>query len=205
MRRRTSFTAFVIACCSALLTTVPASPVHAVNWAGKSNATGCEDLNQADNRQHTIRRYNLTTEYSNAVAWQVANVLEPTIVDPSLVSSSDDKTDVIIYDGAYKTYCGYSWWQSASDGGVIGLVICDSLASQGDCEQHMMFLSTTWATSDEGTTNQVRRLVSHEMGHTLGLAHRSSTTTAGVMEPSPPWETANYTSNHDITHLDALD
>lgn len=206
MRRSKWLAALIVIGCCSVAAVTSASPARAVNWAGKSKGTGCNALNQADNRAHSVYRYDLGAEYSDAVAWQVATILEPTVVDPSLVSSFDDLTDVIVHDFAYETYCGFTWFPNDGGAGVIGLVTCPSVYTpQGDCEQHKMYLSTTWASSSSGTTTQVRRLVSHEMGHTLGLAHRSSTTTAGVMEPSAPWETANYTANHDLAHLDSLD
>jgi hypothetical protein len=191
-----------IVCVVVLAATLFSAPsAAATNWYGKSNRTGCTQGNQADNRAHGIYPYALTSAVNAALNWQVTNVLAPTVVDPVIVSSSNQYTDVIVQDSTFATFCGYTWWPTGS---TIGLAVCDTLYEpEGDCEQHHLYILTTWVET-QGTT-QIRRLVSHEMGHTLGLIHRTDHATPGVMQDGAPWPTASYTSNHDHIHLSLLD
>ena len=185
-----------VGCGSLLLNGVaPAS----ANWAGKSGQTGCDDLNQADNKSHSIYRAELEANIQAAVNWQASNILtNSTLVTPSFASSLTSTTDVVVRDRYYDDYCGYNWW-TAANGGVIGAAECDSLtAGDPDCEQHTLRISNVWG--DQTSTAQRRDVVSHEMGHTLGLSHRIDPDEASVMGPSAPYTTAFYT-NHDLRHL----
>ncbi len=90
---------------------------------------------------------------------------------------------------------GYTW--HGSGGSVVGHVQCVSTNSATRCEKHEMRFDTSY-TSGATTTNR-RSLACHENGHTIGLAHRTDSTSC--MEPALNGVTAY--SSHDVAHINA--
>lgn len=174
----------------------PSVPASATNYSGTTGATGCTNLNEADNRDHYFHYVDLTQTMKDATYWARVNNVNPTDVNTHYDSTLDRLTDVVVRDRYYVDYCGYDWWQ-VGEGGVVGLATCDSTNSARECEKHTVRYSNRFV--DNTSQSNERGLACHEIGHTLGLAHRTSTSCMQTGYPKP----ANNYSTHDRNHLNA--
>ncbi len=174
----------------------PAWPAHADNYSGATGSTGCDGgLNEADNATHTFHYVDLAEHNENATTWARANILNPTAVNTVYDSTLDDLTDVVVRDQRYDDYCGHDW-MTPGNSGVVGLASCDDDNSANECERHTVRYNINFTA---GTTTANRRgLACHELGHTLGLAHRTSSTSC--MQQGYPKPALAY-STHDRDHL----
>ncbi len=179
-----------------LMILLSASSVSATNFSGATGATGCpmSDNNMADNRDHYFWYDSLTVNVASAVNWSRTNNFDPTRINTFYDSSENSTTDAIVRDQDYTTYCGYTWHDSGSTGGVNGLATCNSLNGVSECESHVLRYDTSFF--DGASLSFQRHVACHEVGHSLGLKHRSEN---GCMTSSA----TAYTSltSHDNGHL----
>lgn len=178
----------------ALLLAPPSA--SATNWSGATSYTGCNELNKADSAAHGFFYSSLNSVNAAAMNWARVNVIDPTDVN-TYNDAHTATTDVVVFDGNFANYCGFSWWTSSSSGGTVGLATCVSL-SGASCEQHQVYMHEPFTTSVPN--DYVQALASHEAGHTLGLAHRTSGSTA--MQKGYP-KISRYYDSHDWGHLSA--
>jgi len=138
--------------------------------AAGQRGMGCSPATNiaADNATHSIYRNDLVSESSSAATFARDEITSATQVTAQFSTSLGSLTDVDLMDAAYTTYCGYTW-VSSTHGGVAGLTTCNSLNSANECEQHEVRLSRLVSEGD--TTTHVRNMVTHELGHSLGLNH----------------------------------
>lgn len=170
----------------------------ATNWFGRSGYTGCNGGNQADNNNHSSFRSNLTSALSVNMNWADTNVISGyTNINFSYPSAVDSFTDLVSYDQDYTTYCGFAW--HGSGGGTVGLTQCISLSPSNACEQHHNRYDISY-TSTASDLN-IRKLVVHEEGHSLGLKHRDAET--GPMKTIFPPDGLYYNA-HDRAHIATL-
>lgn len=190
-RRARTFVSTVVG--AATIVTLVGPGAGATNFSGSSGGTGCYANNMQDSSLMTYYKQSLTTKMSNAVTDTVTNDVGPTTMSSSLLTSSNSATDVIYNDGDYSTYCGFDWHpDDASDGFVIGIATCQSLAGT-DCEQFHVYFDTSF--TDNINDDFARTLACHETGHTVGLLHREST---GCMPANVP-SNAHFFNTHDRT------
>ncbi|MDX2342331.1 MAG: hypothetical protein QNL12_00650, partial [Acidimicrobiia bacterium] len=159
--------ALLVALVVVQLTAVP--PVAANNWYGSTGNTGCGG-NMQDSTTMTYYRESLGTSWYNAVAYAINNAVIPTDVLMAAESTSHGSTvDVVLQDANYTgTWCGYTWH---SGGSLIGYTNCQSLTGS-DCNHFHIYSDTSWMTSQ--TTTRLRNHACHELGHSLGLIHPTS-------------------------------
>ncbi|WP_454131073.1 hypothetical protein [Microbacterium lacticum] len=167
---------------------------EASNWSGATSYTGCHQLNKADSAAHGYYYSSLNSANTAAMNWARVNAIDPTDVN-TYNDAHNAQTDVVVFDGNFANYCGLSWYPNAS--GIVGLATCVSL-SGASCEQHQIYLQEPWTTTVP--TDYLQALASHESGHTLGLAHRSSGSTS--MRVGYP-KASRYYDGHDWDHLNA--
>jgi hypothetical protein len=172
----------------------PSLPAQADNYSGQTGDTGCTGLNEADNATHSFHYVDLAQISTAATNWARTNVLNPTAINTTYDSTLDNLTDVVVRDQHYVDYCGYDWLQPGGSG-VVGLATCDSQSPSGQCEQHTARYNLNF-TQSTSTSNQ-RGLACHELGHTLGLEHRTSTSCMQQGYPKP----VNDYSPHDKNHI----
>jgi len=151
---------------------VGAAGLAACDFGGASGADGlgCNPKNTiaADSADHHVFRDALVSATTNALNFAQGEI-NTTDVTVTFSASLTSKTDVHMEDAAYTNYCGFQW-VSASAGGLAGLATCISLNTANECEQHEVRVSRL--VSESFTTIQVRNMVTHEMGHSLGLGHQ---------------------------------
>ncbi|MEV6965877.1 matrixin family metalloprotease [Hamadaea sp. NPDC051192] len=172
----------------------PVSPA-AANFSGATGATGCNDLNKADNATHSFHNVDLSTAMVNATSWARTNNVDPTDINTTTDPSLDGLTDVVVRDRYYVDFCGHDWYRSSTNGGVVGLATCDDTNSADECEQHTVRYNNYFV--DNTSLTNERGLACHEIGHTLGLAHRTS---KSCMQQGYPKPLNNY-SAHDAEHI----
>lgn len=167
----------------------------ATNYVLGNGNTGCNALNAADNRDHTFSYEALRSDVQAAVTWARVNVIDPTVINTSLVSQTS-ATDAIIRNADYTDYCGFDWHPPLS--GVWGLTTCNSTNSQSECESHSIRFDLSYF--DFASQTNERGLAVHEIGHSLLLKHRD--TEGSAMKTTGPYPT--FLSSHDISHLSLL-
>ncbi|KAA1417017.1 hypothetical protein F0U44_17720 [Nocardioides humilatus] len=177
-----------------------AAPADANNWFGATGfgyMSSCGSNNRADANPHTIyfESYSYDTFYSTN--YVMADVIQPTDVDPQLVTDRTSATDVIIISKHYVDYCNKDWASSGTSGGVLGLTTCNGANASGRCGQHEVRYNLN-AVDDLGS-RFADWLAAHENGHAIGLAHRD--TELGAMTSTPSGQD-DYTS-HDKAHINA--
>ena len=159
----------MVVCCCVALASLGVAGCDFYGAVGQ-DGMGCEPKSPiaADNAAHSIYRDNLVAETASATTWARDRVNE-TDVAASYVSAISAETDVQDLDNTYTSYCGYTW-ASPGTSGVAGLTTCASLNSADECEQHELRVSQFVVQTV--STAFARSLLTHEMGHTLGLGHQ---------------------------------
>lgn len=194
--RRKRLIAFVASAVVVGSTFWAASTAGASNYSGNTRASGCTALNEADSADHSFYYQDTEQIMVDATNWARTNVYNPTDLSTGVVTSKTDRTDVIVHDGDYNTYCGYDWCCDEG-GGVIGLGNCLSTNWWGKCEQHQIRYDNDYTRNVSAWRRQ--SLACHEMGHTVGLAHRE-TDTSCMTDKSV---TSRYLSAHDKSHINS--
>lgn len=185
---------------TALLTVVTVQQASATNFSGASGAYSCYagDVNMGDNDLHGFNYQSIETETANAVVYARVHEFDPTDIDTTYDSSPDSNTDVYIWDADYANVdpptCGQDWYDS-SNTGVIGLYTCQELTAGDRCQCANLRFSTAYI--DDASTWEERSLTCHEIGHSVGLRHRSED---GCMDTGAA---PSYLSSHDSAHLNA--
>jgi len=189
-RRALAGLAVIAAIAAALVVFAPAAtPAEAV-FSGSNGKTGCTAVNMAHSRYPKFIYNDLTSRVAAHADYARSNVVDQTHITTSDDTSQDANTDVVLYDAAYTTTCGFDWYNEL-DGGTLALTTCDTVYSSGDCRQHTVRISTTYFSG--ATTGQGRGLLCHELGHAFGLMHTSSSSSCmkyGVTSPAQDWEPA---------------
>ena len=184
---------------------VTAGPAHADNW-GSTPCTGtpvnCVSL--ANNRYHAVRYLSLTESSPNgipgiaaAMTSILANVYNPTDLN-AYHDDADPLPDVLAQTYNYGALNGITAWVdcvpwNTGEGGTDPSRWCRG--------QYLTFNSYYyWSYSGVYDNDAQRRNVAcHELGHTLGLRHR--TTTASCMYTYAGAGAAATLDNHDRGHI----
>ena len=187
-RRALAVVSVIGAIAAAIVVFAPAStPAEAV-FAGSNGKTGCSAVNMGHTKFPKFIYSDLTSRVEAHADYARSNVVDQTHISTGDDTSLDANTNVVIYDSAYASVCGYDWYNEV-DGGTLALTMCDTVYSSGDCRQHSIRISTTYFSG--ATTAQGRGLLCHELGHAFGLMHASSSGTCmkyGVTNPAQDWD-----------------
>jgi hypothetical protein len=142
----------------------------ASNWQGATSKTGC-NLNMTENSQVAIYGFGLSSATANAVSWVRTNVLDPTALTTSTPSSAGT-ADVVVYDAYYVEICGEKMYSAGGD--YVGFANCTKKHTVGQyagrCDVHEVFIDQAYV--DAVATSAERRILCHELSHTLSLSHR---------------------------------
>jgi len=170
-------------------------PASANSIAGVTGSTSCTGYNMMDPFDSSVnyKRSSLTSGNSAAVSWVQSYRVAPT--DLSAFSTTSNSADIIYYDWAQATLCGYDWW-TPSAGGIVGFARCKTTIG-AVCSQHRVYVTTTWTNS--ASTWNLRRLFCHETGHVFGITHNTHSTNSCMRTPSSSG-TTGY-SNHEVTDM----
>jgi hypothetical protein len=153
-----------------------ARPAHAGNDLG---------VRVPDGTPVYLFRNALTAGFSDAVAYVRTNGINPTDMT-SLYASGVSSTYINIVDNDY----GPSQW--------VGMYDCATGPNRGVCSRGDVIINLyqPYVPGGSWSATERRSLVCEEIGHALGLAHR--TTANGCM--SQDWNDTDY-SAHDDAHL----
>ncbi len=175
------------------------------NWAGESGEVGeCDATggNITDNKDVYFFYDDISQEYRDAITSVRTDLINPTALQSYYaLDGLTAQTDVVLHDRFYTDFCEDFMpapWTSNGFSNTMGMASCTALvASNGRCDQQHARISNyyleAWGPSgDVGMT-------CHEVGHTLGLRHRSGT--AYCMTTAIPPGVA-YTA-HDQAHFAA--
>ncbi len=141
---------------------------------------GCVSL--ANNKWHAVRFYSVTADVRSGVSWGIIEYDSTDLVVYS--TTSDPLPDVRVYDWYYGTQVA-AWVDCPHDNTGTGsygqnLDWCRGLTLKVDLgmTDNYNFTATNW-----------RHVGCHELGHTVGLRHRSSTSTcmSQCLFPPPPY------------------
>lgn len=144
----------------------------ASNWQGATNKTGC-NLNMTENSQVAIYGFGLSSGTANAVSWARINVLDPTALATSTPASAGT-ADVVVYDAYYTEICGQKMYSAGGD--YVGFANCTTKHTVGQyagrCDVHEVFIDQGYI--DAASISAERRILCHELSHTLSLSHRDA-------------------------------
>lgn len=181
-------------CVIFLMITLLVCPLPAVaSNFGSTGSTGTAGTTNgvflSDNRYYEVGRISMLSTYSSGVYSAANNQyglrtdLYATIRSPS--SCDFSVQDVCVYDYYYGDN-GYQGWNACA-GGVS--------APHPDmvCYVQYVKINLSYAPDPEA-------IACHELGHTLGLRHTSSTSTCLY---NPPNSSRRTISSHDIDHINA--
>lgn len=174
--------------------------VRADNFAAKkpNGETGCASgVYQADSFFHDFEFQNLSSVGSTMTTWAMDNVIDPTAMEAAMDLTPGGGTDVRVTDYDFTTLCGHNWYDAGDGEAVVGLYTCENKAPDGACNHSFVRFEQEWI--DAGTTSERRSLACHELGHSVGLQHRSDS--SGCM-PSTINGVTNW-SLHDRNHVNA--
>jgi hypothetical protein len=181
--------AFVASC---VLVIAVADSAASTNWSGASGASGCTGVNMQMDATVGIYYSGLTMNMTLAVDAARTYVIDPTDINSCQVTGT---YDVAVMDSTWDGLCGYTWWTATNGGGTLGLATCDVVASNQRCSRHSVYFQEPWT---NGTSAENRRdLAAHEIGHTLGLKHRTS---GSVMVQGYP-KAVRVFDAHDTGHI----
>lgn len=173
------------------------SAASASNWAGETNLTGC-NLNMTENSAVAILGFGLSSATANAVSWVRTNDLDPTDLTTSTPSSAS-YADVVVYDSAYDELCGLEMYSAG--GGYVAVTMCTTKHTVGPyagrCNVHEVLVDQGYI--DDAGTSSERKLLCHELGHTLSLEHTEAT---GTCMKTGNTGITMYNS-HDVAHINA--
>lgn len=151
---------------------------------------------------------NVSFHYADASAELRAatNVVRTELLDPTDLNTSYDQvqnvnTDVVMVDRYYTDWCEDSMqaqWTTDGVFGIRGLTACYSTISIGRCNQAVVRISNTHLDVHNGAGD--RFLVCHEVGHAVGLRHRSAVN--GCMRQNVDISDRVYTP-HDSGHINS--
>lgn len=177
---------------AALATALPL-PSHADNWGGPQVDTDCPtDVGRADGTYHTFYFIDVEQNMREATHSARHDNLDPTDINTAMDADLDANTDVVLQQRNYQTgFCGMTW--HADNEGIIGLTTCYFKSSSGDCTRHDVYYDGSWTSN---ATSQGARdvLACHEVGHTVGLRHQSSSCMQKDIGYGPHW---SYYDDHD--------
>lgn len=160
----------------------------------------------ANNKYHAVRYQSLGTQSGDipniraAVDYILANEFDPT----DLVAYHDDVDtlpDVIVSDAMYAQYNGVAGWTNCpgtntGTGGTHPNWWC-----RGQTIVFNTYMYWYWSDFFD-TDNQRRFMACHEMGHSVGLRHRTDTKSTCMWyqagDSAEPW-----LGSHDISHINA--
>ena len=168
------------------------------NWYGTTGVAGtCRGGNITDNHDMYFVYESTKAAVDNASTWVRTNLLDPTDLDTYMVSAEGQHTDVVVLDRYYTDYCNQNW---SRDGwtGTLGYTTCEATSSNDRCDKAVVRVSDT--VIDFITTDGDRELLCHEIGHAIGLGHRSAA--PGCMYQPFSGEEPHYTA-HDRDHIDS--
>ncbi len=168
--------------------TLGSQVASATNWSGASGGTGCNAVNRTFDYYLILQYSSLTSNMTSATNYARTNAIDPTDIDTVLSSSNPD---VSLVDADFSAVCGYTWWTSSTSG-VVGLATCNSLVLSS-CKHHTVYYHQPF--TDATTTANRRGLACHEVGHTLGLLHRSGTSCMPQGYPKPA---LTYEHSHEV-------
>lgn len=180
------------------LALVGVSPANANYIVGATGTTACDRLNMHDAYDYRLqyRRAGVSSALSSAVYWVMVNRINPT--DLTSVSTSSSSADISIHDGNYTSWCGYNWWTTNSSG-TVGAAKCSALIRQ-ECDRHTVAIHQGYIANRSTTIH--KRLVCHEIGHTLGITHNHHTS-SGLRScmKNPAASGKTYFSDHEIDDM----
>lgn len=188
MKRSSSL---IIACTCALA--LMAMPASGTNWGsqGSAGTTGTNSgVSLLPDSNMSVKRVNLTPNYSTAVNTVVTNQFNPTDLVATVEANNETcarTSRVCAFDSNYGNNGLYGW--TACNYGSVGSNPTRTCAHQ-------------WVRFNEAyTPPSYQRLVCHELAHAVGLRHGSQTSSC-VYSPIDDANTAALTA-HDIAHINA--
>jgi hypothetical protein len=112
----------------------------------------------ADNSNHTYFYSNVTTANRSVNEWVRVNRIETTNMTTQVQLTSNNDTDVIVYDGFWDGVSWAAYWR------------CDALVTSDSskCNRGRVVYNQSFGTA-------IRALACQENGHSLGLDHSAST------------------------------
>jgi hypothetical protein len=190
----------------AAMMSVPSVEVARANWFGESNQAGeCRGGIITDNKDIYFSYVDTTSELTSASSWVQTNLLNdsatnPTTLDTFYTVSPTNATDVLVLDRYYTDYCEWAFdgaqWTTDGVSGVRGITTCNRANASRRCDQQVVRISNRFL--DAHGTPGSRWIACHEIGHAVGLRHRSQE--AGCMFNEADTSTRVYTT-HDPAHF----
>lgn len=181
---------------------VAAAPASANNFSFASGRTGCQGVNMADNRDHFFYYVNIELPTRYAVDWSRANNYNPTVLNTyNEANGLNSSTDVTVEDFDYEgAQCNgtYTWISQIDGGGLVGFVQCWTLTSANKCDQQRAYFDTDYMGPRSDAAE--RALACHELGHTVGLMHRTMNTSC-LLEG---FHTITTLDQHDRDHFNSI-
>ena len=173
------------------------APVATAHWiSGATGTTDCNRLNIHDTQDSLIhyREAGISTALSDAVDWVVRNDINTTDLSSSLTTSATYQ-DISIHDGDYVSWCDYEWW--GAGGTTIGASKCSELV-RSECKWHTVAIQQGWIAST--TAVKRKRLVCHEIGHSIGILHQTHGITHSCMWENPG-DSIAFFSDHEVNDM----
>jgi hypothetical protein len=178
-----------------------AAPVAAENWGANGWAKGglgpppyCDNLQTseciANNGYHYVYFYNVDSNQYNATISRMENVYDPIIGVAVWETSSLDSADVIVMDGYYGT-SEYAGWTQCTDGAAHG-----GSGRREWCRPQLIMYNLSQTEYFFNGSSRRRMIACHELGHTLGLQHRSGSCMYRLAN------TSETIPQHEIDHLE---
>jgi hypothetical protein len=151
----------------------------------------------ADDWLHWYYISNLSGAMENSTAWVAANVYDPIQEIGMIETTVGSNADVMLTEGSYGLN-GYRGWTQ-----------CDSNATYGGsgvgrwCKAQLIRFNSGAYPGEFNVAAERRFVICHEVGHTLGLHHRTGDTIS-CMKDVPLGYSGTYredSTQHDIDHL----
>jgi hypothetical protein len=113
-----------------------------------------------------------------------------------MVKTQSASLDVLVTDYYYPTIGLLGWVECLPDSDTSGI------HPYRRCDRQKLRLNSRYVATYFNTDARRRRMACHEIGHTVGLRHRNSSTQRGCMEdPFDPNDFVPLTTTHDDDHL----